>query len=62
MSISMESLGYQRLFPCPICLQSGVLARQQYRALSGAIEVQRQGAAMIAGGLASFLINRVSLT
>jgi hypothetical protein len=61
MSISMGSLGISIYFPAQHAFNQEVLAREQYRTLSGAIEVQWQGGAMIAGGLASFLINRVPL-
>jgi MFS family permease len=62
MSISMGSLGVSVYYPAQFAFNQEVLAREQYRALSGAIEVQWQSGAMIAGGLASFLINRVPLT
>jgi MFS family permease len=61
MCISMGSLGISIYFPAQHAFNQEVLAREQYRTLSGAIEVQWQGGAMIAGGLASFLINRVPL-
>jgi MFS family permease len=59
MSISMGSLGVSVYYPAQFAFNQEVLAREQYRALSGAIEVQWQGGAMVAGGLASFLITRV---
>jgi len=62
MSISMGSLGISVYYPVQFAFNQEVLARELYSALSGAIEVQWQGGAMIAGGLASFLINRVPLT
>jgi MFS family permease len=62
LSISMGSLGASVYYPAQFAFNQEVLARDQYRALSGAIEVQWQSGAMIAGGLASFLINRVPLT
>jgi MFS family permease len=62
LSISMGSLGASVYYPAQFAFNQEVLARNQYRALSGAIEVQWQSGAMIAGGLASFLINRVPLT
>jgi MFS family permease len=60
--ISLGSLGASVYYPAQFAFNQEVLAREQYSALSGAIEVQWQGGAMIAGGLASFLINRVPLT
>jgi hypothetical protein len=56
------SLGVSVYYPAQFAFNQEVLAREQYSALSGAIEVQWQAGAMIAGGLASFLINRVPLT
>jgi MFS family permease len=61
-SISFGSLGVSIYYPAQFAFNQEVLAREQYRALSGAIEVQWQSGAMIAGGLASFLIGRVPLT
>jgi MFS family permease len=61
-SMSLGSLGVSVYYPAQFAFNQEVLAREQYRALSGAIEVQWQSGAMIAGGLASFLINRVPLT
>jgi MFS family permease len=61
-SISLGSLGVSVYYPAQFAFNQEVLARDQYSALSGAIEVQWQAGAMIAGGLASFLINRVPLT
>jgi hypothetical protein len=55
-------LGVSVYYPAQFAFNQEVLAREQYGALSGAIEVQWQAGAMIAGGLASFLINRVPLT
>jgi MFS family permease len=62
VSISMGSLGVSVYYPAQFAFNQEVLAREQYRALSGAIEVQWQGGAMVAGGLASFLITRIPLT
>jgi MFS family permease len=61
-SMSLGSLGASIYYPAQFAFNQEVLAREQYRALSGAIEVQWQSGAMIAGGLASFLIGRVPLT
>jgi len=60
--ISLGSLGASVYYPAQYAFNQEVLSRDKYRALSGAIEVQWQAAAMIAGGLAAFLINRVPLT
>jgi len=62
VSICLGSLGASVYFPAQYAFNQEVLSRDQYKALSGAIEVQWQAAAMIAGGLAAFLINRVPLT
>ena len=62
VSISMGSLGMSVYYPAQFAFNQEVLARDQYSALSGTMEVQWQAGAMIAGGLASFLINRVPLT
>jgi MFS family permease len=61
MSITFGSLGVSVYFPAQFAFNQEVLSRDQYRALSGAIEVQWQSGAMIAGGLATLLINRVPL-
>jgi MFS family permease len=62
VAISLGSLGASVYYPAQYAFNQEVLSRDQYRALSGAIEVQWQAGAMIAGGLAAFLINRVPLT
>ena len=62
VAISLGSLGASVYYPAQYAFNQEVLARDQYRALSGAIEVQWQTGAMIAGGLAAFLVNRVPLT
>lgn len=61
MSMSFGSLGVSVYYPAQFAFNQEVLSKDQYRALSGAIEVQWQSGAMIAGGLATFLINRVPL-
>ncbi len=61
MSMTFGSLGVSVYYPAQFAFNQEVLSRDQYRALSGAIEVQWQSGAMIAGGLATFLINRVPL-
>jgi MFS family permease len=61
MSMSFGSLGVSVYYPAQFAFNQEVLSKDQYRALSGAIEVQWQSGAMIAGGLATFLIGRVPL-
>jgi len=61
-SISLGSFGASVYYPAQFAFNQEVLAREQYSAISGAIEVQWQAGAMIGGGLAAFLINRVPLT
>jgi MFS family permease len=62
VATSLGSLGASVYYPAQYAFNQEVLSRDQYKALSGAIEVQWQAAAMIAGGLAAFLVNRVPLT
>jgi MFS family permease len=62
VAISLGSLGASVYYPAQYAFNQEVLSRDQYRALSGAIEVQWQAGAMIAGGIAAFLVNRVPLT
>jgi MFS family permease len=61
MAMTFGSLGVSVYYPAQFAFNQEVLSRHQYRALSGAIEVQWQSGAMIAGGLATLLINRVPL-
>ena len=61
MAMTFGSLGVSVYYPAQFAFNQEVLPRDQYRALSGAIEVQWQSGAMIAGGLATVLINRVPL-
>jgi len=61
MAMTFGSLGVSVYYPAQFAFNQEVLSRDQYRALSGAIEVQWQSGAMIAGGLATLLINRVPL-
>ncbi len=61
MVMSFGSLGVSVYYPAQFAFNQEVLTRDQYRALSGAIEVQWQSGAMIAGGVATLLINRVPL-
>ncbi len=58
----LGSLGASVYYPAQFAFNQEVLAREQYEALSGAIEVQWQAGSMIAGGLAAVLIDRVPLT
>src|SRR6516225_1531251 len=62
VATSLGSLGASVYYPAQYAFNQEVLSRDQYKALSGAIEVQWQAAAMIAGGLAAFLVNRIPLT
>jgi MFS family permease len=61
MAMTFGSLGVSVYYPAQFAFNQEVLSRDQYRAMSGAIEVQWQSGAMIAGGLATLLINRVPL-
>jgi MFS family permease len=58
----LGSLGHSVYYPAQFAFNQEILAREQYEALSGAIEVQWQAGAMVAGGLAALLVERVSLT
>jgi MFS family permease len=55
------SLGASVYYPAQFALNQEIFAREQYEALSGAIEIQWQAGAMIAGALGAFLISRVPL-
>jgi MFS family permease len=59
---SLGSLGASVYYPAQFAFNQEVLSKDLYRALSGAIEIQWQAGAMIAGGLASVLIDKVPLT
>jgi MFS family permease len=59
---SLGSLGASVYYPAQFAFNQEVLAKDLYKALSGAIEIQWQAGAMIAGGLAAVLIERVPLT
>jgi MFS family permease len=61
VTMSFGSLGVSLYYPAQFALNQEVLTKDQYRALSGALEVQWQTGAMIAGAAASFLITRVPL-
>lgn len=58
---SLGSFGFSVYYPAQFAFNQEVISPDQYSALSGAIEVQWQAGAMVAGGLASFLIGRVPL-
>jgi MFS family permease len=58
---SLGSFGFSVYYPAQFAFNQEVISPDQYAALSGAIEVQWQAGAMVAGGLASFLIGRVPL-
>jgi MFS family permease len=55
------SLGASVYYPAQFALNQEIFAREQYEELSGAIEIQWQAGAMIAGALGAFLISRVPL-
>lgn len=57
----LGSLGQSFYYPAQFAFNQEVFARDQYEALSGAIEVQWQAGAMIAGALGALLIGRVPL-
>ncbi len=58
---TLGSLGHSLYYPAQFAFNQEVLSPDQYAALSGAIEVQWQAGAMIAGALGAVLINRVPL-
>jgi MFS family permease len=58
---TLGSLGHSVYYPAQFAFNQEVLSRSQYEALSGAIEVQWQAGAMVAGALGAVLINRVPL-
>jgi len=58
---SLGSFGFSVYYPAQFAFNQEVIAPDQYAALSGAIEVQWQAGAMIAGGLAAVVIGRVPL-
>jgi MFS family permease len=62
VAFSLGSLGASVYYPAQYAFNQEVLSRDLYSSLSGAIEVQWQAAAMISGGLAAFLVNRIPLT
>jgi MFS family permease len=55
------SLGGSVYYPAQFALNQEIFAQDQYEALSGAIEIQWQAGAMIAGAAGAFLISRVPL-
>jgi MFS family permease len=55
------SLGGSVYYPAQFALNQEIFAHDQYEALSGAIEIQWQAGAMIAGAAGAFLISRVPL-
>ncbi|HZC35407.1 MAG TPA: MFS transporter [Chthoniobacterales bacterium] len=55
------SLGASVYYPAQFALNQEIFAHEQYEALSGAIEIQWQAGAMIAGAAGAFLISRVPL-
>jgi MFS family permease len=55
------SLGGSVYYPAQFALNQEIFAHDQYEALSGAIEIQWQAGAMIAGAAGAILISRVPL-
>ncbi|WP_134704670.1 MFS transporter [Ammoniphilus sp. YIM 78166] len=55
------SLYYSVHFPTQFAFTQEIFDRSQYQALNSVMEIQNQTASMIAGGLASMLINKVDL-
>lgn len=58
---SLGSLGASLYYPAQFAFNQEIFARNQYEALSGAIEIQWQAGAMIAGALGALLVGRVPL-
>ena len=57
----LGSLGASVYYPAQFAFNQEIFARNQYEALSGAIEIQWQAGAMIAGALGALLVGRVPL-
>lgn len=57
----LGSLGHSLYYPAQFAFNQEIFARDQYEALSGAIEIQWQAGAMIAGALGALLVGRVPL-
>jgi MFS family permease len=55
------SLGASVYYPAQFALNQEIFAPEQYEGLSGAIEIQWQAGAMIAGAVGAYLISRVPL-
>jgi MFS family permease len=58
---SLGSLGATIYYPAQFALNQEIFASEQYESLSGAIEIQWQAGAMIAGGIGALLVGRVPL-
>jgi MFS family permease len=58
---SLGSLGATIYYPAQFALNQEIFASEQYESLSGAIEIQWQAGAMIAGGVGALLVGRVPL-
>jgi MFS family permease len=58
----LGSLGASVYYPAQFAFNQEIFARNQYEALSGAIEIQWQAGAMIAGALGAVLVGRVPLS
>src|SRR5262249_32311298 len=57
----LGSLGATIYYPAQFALNQEIFAAEQYESLSGAIEIQWQAGAMIAGGVGALLVGRVPL-
>jgi MFS family permease len=58
---SLGSLGATVYYPAQFALNQEIFASEQYESLSGAVEIQWQAGAMIAGAIGAFLVGRVPL-
>lgn len=56
------SLYYSMHYPTQFAFTQEIFTRDQYKALNSVLEVQNQSASMIAGGLASLLIDRIDFS
>lgn len=56
------SLYYSMHYPTQFAFTQEIFSRDQYKALNSVLEVQNQSASMIAGGLASLLIDRIDFS
>jgi MFS family permease len=56
------ALYYSMHYPTQFAFTQEIFARDQYKALNSVLEVQNQSASMIAGGMASLLVDRVDFS